>query len=185
MIARTAARICAALLVSVALGGCAMLSGNPAHRPFAEVLGDPEQLKALADAAMAEQNFPLAYRYLSLIHILHPDSKQNREVFVQAAGLYRRSWAPHRTELDSVWTTSEPPFLFAWLSGIFEQDQDFPQTEMEALFLKMNYGLFRDFLTYASNRPHMLKWKISAEKDDGIVQKITGTLVAPNAPSAS
>jgi len=81
-----------------------------------------------------------------LIHILHPQSEQNRGAFPLAARSYRKSWAPHRTELDSIWTTSEPLFLFAWLAGFFSDRQEFPQEQMEALFLGMNYGLFRDFL---------------------------------------
>ncbi len=181
MIFRSAARLSAALLSAFALSGCAMLSGGQEYRPCGEVLGDAEQLEALADAAIAQENFELAYRYVSLIHLLHPESPQNRELFPMAAALYRKSWAPHRTELDSVWTTSEPIFMFGWLAGIFQNANEFPQQEMEALFLHMNAGFFRDFLAYAKDRPHVARWAISAEKDDGIVLSVTGKLATPSA----
>jgi hypothetical protein len=170
MIMRTAARLCAALLAIGALAGCATLSSSPAG-----ALGDAEQLKAMGEAETAKENWELAYRYISLIHILHPDSPQNREVFPLAAHLYRKSWAPHRTELDSVWTTSEPLFLFAWLAGFFQDANEFPQPQMDALFLGNNYQLFRDFLAYAANRPYIAQWKITAEKNNGIVESVTGT----------
>src|SRR5689334_19692113 len=89
-----------AAFVTVGALGCATLSGAPAaSAPCTEVLGNPDQLQALAEAASRDQKWELAYRYLALIHILHPDSEKNRELFPAAATLYRRSWAPHRTEL--------------------------------------------------------------------------------------
>ena len=114
--------LCFTLVFAVAGAlGCAALSGAPAtSAPCAEALRDPAKLQALAEAAGAEQDWELAYRYLALIHILHPDSEKNRELFPAAATLYRRSWAPHRTELDSIWTTSEPLFMYAWLAGFFQ-----------------------------------------------------------------
>ena len=175
MMARSAARFTAVCLALGALG-CAAISGAPAaSAPCTEVLRDPDQLLELANAATAAGDVELAYRYVALIHILHPDSEKNREVFPLAARLYRRSWAPHRTELDSIWTTSEPRFMIAWLAGFFQDGKEFPQEQMDVLFLGMSYDLFRDFLAYAKDRPLVSQWVITAEKDNGIVEKISGS----------
>ena len=175
MTVRIAARLCAALFAALVCSGCATLLGSPESRPVAEVLDDPARLKQLAEAQIARQNYELAYRYVALIHILHPDSPENRDAFPLAAALYRKSWAPHRTELDSIWTTSEPLFLFAWLAGFFPDAKEFPQAQVEALFLGMNGGLLRDFLAYAKPRPYIAQWTISVEKNNGIVEKISGS----------
>ena len=175
MIARTAARFAAVWLAAGALGCAAFSGGTAASAPCADALRDPDQLLALTNAAVAKQDWELAYRYVALIHILHPDSEKNREVFPLAARLYRKSWAPHRTEVDSIWVTSEPRFMIAWLAGFFQDGQEFPQEQVDALLLGMNYGLFRDFLAYAKNHPRMSQWAISAEKDNGIVERISGS----------
>ena len=179
MKARLAARI-AVLFIAAGALGCAALSGAPAtSAPCADALRDPDQLQALAEAASAEQNWELAYRYLALIHILHPDSEKNRELFPAAATLYRRSWAPHRTELDSIWTTSEPLFVYAWLAGFFSDGREFPQAQMDVLFVGTSYSLFRNFVRYANDRPKISRWAISAEDENGIVTKVTGSPATP------
>jgi len=182
MIARVTLCILAASIAATTLG-CASFSHAPASSaPCAEALADPTQLKSLGDAALAEQNWELAYRYFALIHILHPGSEQDRELFPVAAHLYQKNWRPHRTELDSIWTTSEPIFLFAWLAEFYQDGQQFPQEQMDALFLHMNGGLLRDFLAYAKNRPQISPWQITAEKENGIVLKITGVRGGAPAP---
>jgi hypothetical protein len=181
MKARIAAPI-AVVFITAGLLGCAALSGPPAaSAPCADVLRHPEQLQALAEAASAEQNWELAYRYVALIHILHPRSEQDRELFPAAATLYRRSWAPHRTELDSIWTTSEPLFMYAWLAGFFSDGSEFPQQQMDALFVGTSYSLFRNFTRYTKDRPQLSKWEISAEDQNGIVTKVTGSPATPPA----
>jgi hypothetical protein len=166
------------VVVSMAAGaiGCATLSGAPAtSAPCSDVPRDPDQLSALAEAASAEQNWELAYRYLALIHILHPESEKNRELFPAAATLYRRSWAPHRAELDSIWTTSEPLFMYAWLAGFFSDGGEFPQEQMNALFFGTSYSLFRNFMEYAKARPRVSQWVITAHEENGIVDQISGS----------
>jgi hypothetical protein len=175
MKARSAMRVIAVLLTAGALG-CAAFSGTPAtSAPCADALRDPDQLQALAEAASADQNWELAYRYLALIHILHPESEKNRELFPAAATLYRRSWAPHRAELDSIWTTSEPLFMYAWLAGFFSDRGEFPQEQMNALFFGTSYSLFRNFMQYAKDRPHISQWVITAHDENGIVDQISGS----------
>jgi hypothetical protein len=173
-----AARI-ALVFISAAALGCAALSGGEA--PCSEALRDPAQLQALAEAAAREQNWELAYRYAALIHIFHPGSEKDRELFPSAAILFRRSWAPHRSELDSIWTTSEPLFMYAWLAEFFQDGGDFPQQQMDSLFLGTSYSLFRNFMQYAQARPQVSHWVITAEDDDGIVQKISGSPARPPA----
>jgi hypothetical protein len=172
VIARAAAFLCATFF-TLGVSGCA--ANSTASAPCGEALGDPERLLELARAADAERNVELTYRYIALIHILHPGSGKSREVFPLAARAYRLSWAPHRTELDSIWVTSEPRFMIAWLAGFFQDGQPFPQEQMDALFVGMNYGLFREFLAYAQNHPRISQWEITAEKDNGIVEKVSGS----------
>jgi hypothetical protein len=172
---RIAARISVVFIAAGTLG-CAALSGAPAtSAPCADALRDPAKLQALSEAAATDQNWELAYRYLALIHILHPDSEENRELFPAAATLYRRSWAPHRTQLDSIWTTSEPLFLYAWLAGFFQDGRDFPQVQMDAAFVGTSYSLFRNFIRYAKDRPQLSRWSISAKDENGIVVSVTGS----------
>jgi hypothetical protein len=168
-------RIAAVFITAGALG-CATLSGAPAtSAPCADALGDPETLQALAEAAATEQNWELAYRYVALIHIFHAGSAKDRELFPHAATLFRRSWAPHRAELDSIWTTSEPLFMYAWLAEFFSDRGEFPQEQIDALFFGTSYSLFRNFMEYAKDRPQLSQWVITAEKDNGIVEKVSGS----------
>lgn len=177
---------CAALATAMFLAvggalGCAALSGAPAaSAPCTDVMRNPEQLQALAEASSGEQNWELAYRYVALIHILHPGSEQDREMFPAAATLFRRSWSPHRAELDSIWTTSEPIFLYAWLAGFFQDGRDFPQKQMDALFVGTSYSLLRNFLRYAQDRPQLSRWSISAEDENGVTVKVTGSRTTPS-----
>jgi hypothetical protein len=124
-------------------------------------------VQALAEAASAEQNWELAYRYLALIHILHPAAKRTASCFPAAATLFRRSWAPHRAELDSIWTTSEPLFVYAWLAGFFSNDAEFPQQQMDALFVGTSYSLFRNFVATRRTDRSSREWVISAEDENG------------------
>ena len=179
MKARIAAQISAVIITAGALG-CATLSGAPAESTScSDALRDPDKLQALAEAASRDQNWELAYRYLALIHIFHPGSEKDRELFPAAATLFRRSWAPHRAELDSIWTTSEPQFVYAWLAGFFRDGGEFPQAQMDGLFVGTSYSLFRNFARYAQDRPQISRWKISAEDENGIVTEVTGSPASP------
>jgi hypothetical protein len=168
----------ALLVLFIAALGCAALSGEPKQREATsaactEVLRDPALLLELANAAIAEQDLELAYRYVALIHTLHPESEQSREVFPLAARLFKKNYMRHRTELDSIWVTSEPRFIIAWLARFFRDGGEFPQQQVDALFLGLNYGLFRDFLAYAESHPRLSRWAVSAKDDNGIVYEIT------------
>jgi hypothetical protein len=167
-------------LLAAAQLGCATLGLGRESAPCSDVFAEPARLIERAKAAGEQQNWPLAYRYAALVHLLHPTSPQDREAFPLAAYLYRKSWAPHRTELDSIWTTSEPVFLFGWLGSFFQDAQEFPQEQMNALFLGMNYGFLRDFLAYGKTRPHVARWTITAEKDNGLVDSVTGAATGAN-----
>lgn len=154
------------LALLLALLGCA------ASTPCTEVLRDPDQLLEAANAAIAERDLALAYRYVALIHILHPESAQSRDAFPLAARLFRKNYMRHRTELDSIWVTSEPRFMISWLAGFVRDGETFPKEPMDALFVGSNYGLFREYLAYAQNHPRLSQWVVTAADDNGIVQEI-------------
>lgn len=153
----------------VAVVGCATSA------PCTEVLRDPDLLLEHANAAIGESDLELAYRYVALIHTLHPGSAQSRDAFPLAARLFHKNYMRHRSELDSIWVTSEPRFLVAWLAGFFQDGGEFPQEQMDALFVGLDYGVFRNFLAYAETHPRLSRWKIAATDDNGIVQEITGS----------
>ena len=146
--------------------------GCATSKPCTEMMRDPVELRAAADTAIAEQDLELAYRYVALIHTLHPQSAQSREAFPLAARLYHKNYSAHRSELDSVWVTSEPRFMIAWLATFFREGGEFPKAEVDALFLGQNYALFRDFLAYAANHPRLSQWTVSAVDDNGVIQEI-------------
>lgn len=174
MNARLAARLPLAILL--AAFGCTALSGPREDRAAAaacsEVLRDPALLLELAHAAIARKDLELAYRYVALIHTQHPRSEQSREAFPLAARLFHKNYMRHRSELDSIWVTSEPRFLVAWLAGFFEDGGDFPQQQMDAMFVGLDYGVFRHFLAYAEAHPRLSRWTIEANDENGIVQEI-------------
>ncbi len=190
----TAMTVRALPLLLVTSIGCAALSGESA---CPEVAGEtlvavpPEGVKptcsearldaqALYERAVAElkQNQPeRGYRSLALIHIQYPQSEPDREVFVLAARVFQRSYFRHRAEPGSVWVGSEPQFMFGWLAQFFREGDEFPQRQVDALFLGMHYGMFRDFLAWAKENaaqpPGLSRWVLSAGKDDGIVYSVT------------
>lgn len=141
-----------------------------------EVLGDPALLVDQADAALAREDWPLAYRYLALIHTLHPESEENDAMYPVAARLFRRNWFRSRyTAPQSVWHTSEPVFMFQWLAEYFPEQADgsFPQKRAEQLLVGMPYRFAGYWDDYARSRPKLARWKITASEDNGIIDALT------------
>ncbi len=164
------------LALLVAVLGCA------ASTPCTEVVRNPAQLLEAANAAIAENDLELAYRYVALIHVLHPESTQNRDTFPLAARLFHKNYARHRYEVDSTWVRSEPRFMISWLAGFFEDDKEFPQESVDGLLLGANYGLFREFVAYAQSHPRLSQWVVTASDDNGIVQEIRAVPAARPGP---
>ena len=138
------------------------------------ILSRPSLLVEQANAALESRDFETAYQYLALLHTLHPDGAENREEFRLAARLFVESYFRNRIHTSSPWVTSEPTFMFGWLEEFFRGADEFPQPQVEAMFIGMHYGMFRDFLAYARGRPHFSAWVIVAKDDNGIIESIEG-----------
>ncbi len=139
-----------------------------------KVLRRPGLLVEQAEAGLARRDLDGAYQYFALLHALHPDSAENREVFPLAARCFVESHFQHRTEPGSPWVSSEPPFMFGWLEQLFQGAEVFPRQQVEALFLGMHGGMFQDFLAYARSRPALSGWVIVARDDNGIIWSVSG-----------
>jgi hypothetical protein len=161
--------------------GCASSARGPDACPKSidEVLGSPALLREQADAALAADHPELAYRYLALIETLHPESAESRELFPAAAKLFRRAYHSNRVKRpDSVWATSEPAFMFQWLSVFFHDQAVFPQSQVDTLFLGMPVTLFDEFSVYARARPkYFARWEMRITDDNGRIQSVAATRV--------
>ncbi len=139
-----------------------------------KVLGRPSLLVESARDSLAQGDLETAYHQLALLHTLHPDSAENREQFRLAARLFLEAHFRHRTEPGSIWVGSEPQLMFRWLEQFFQEAEEFPQPQVEALFIGNHGGMFRDFLAYARGRPALSGWVILAADDNGIIYSIEG-----------
>ena len=150
--------------------GCTTLSPQPSACPqsIGEVLAKPSLLREQADAALADGNLELAYRYLALIETLHPDSAESRELFPAAAKLFKQAFFRNRiSHPDSIWLTSEPVFMFQWLAIFFQGEGDFPEQQVATLFVGMPLSFYDDFAAFAKQRPALSRWQMRAKEDDG------------------
>lgn len=166
----------------VATLGCASHSSAPDSCPksIEGVLGSPALLREQADVALAGDDSELAYRYLALIETLHPESTESRELFPAAAKLFKRAYFRNRiSKPDSVWLTSEPAFMFQWLSLFFRGAEAFPQQQLDTLFVGMPVTLYDEFREYTKRHPkYFAHWEMRVTDDDGRIESITATLVA-------
>lgn len=153
-----------------ALLGCGSPSGQSDAGP--ELARPPAVLRARADAALEAGDADLAYRYLALIHALHPGSPEDAAAFPIAVRLFKRAYDRHRiTDPGSIWVGSEPAFVFQWVGSYFGPAA-FPQAEVNALLLGMPHGFFRDFEAFAARQPAMRAWTIEVEDDNGIIRSV-------------
>lgn len=157
--------------------GCAYylpssMGGEPR---VAEAVADPKILRQQADEASKAGNPDLAYRYLALIQILHPDTPESAEAFPEAVRLFKHLYNRERklAHYDSIWVTSEPYFVFRWLEQFSRGE--FPQEQMNLLFLRSRSSLFQSFLAYARDRAAFRRWDIRARDDNGIIESVTAT----------
>ena len=160
--------------------GCATLSRTPSSCPpgFEEVLASPTLLRERYDQAYEDKQWDTGYRYLTLIHILHPDSAEDRELFTTAASLFKSRFLRYRVKgPGSVWVLSEPAFMIQWILQILEQREEFPEVEFTYLFRSMPKDFFDQFMVTARTRRVHKEWDIQATEDNGKVVAITGTRV--------
>lgn len=145
-----------------------------------DVLRDPGRLVEEARAAYDVGDYVKGYQEFALIHELHPESPENRQVFRLAARLFVGFVRLHRIEPKSIWLTSEPRFMFGWFEQFVREGKDFPQEQATALFRGLDYGMFREYLAFAKTRPDLSAWQISVEKDDGIIEAVSGRRIGPS-----
>jgi hypothetical protein len=158
----------AALLLSLALAGCALLgSPNP-----------PSRLLDQARASVAQRDLDAAYDRLAELRTHYPDSAETREAFPLAASIFQRGYLRTRhVDPASRWVTTEPACLLGWLLSYCDAPE-FPQAEAEALFVGMPYGYFGEFLAAAEAHAALSQWAVRAEDDNGIVEAIVVELSA-------
>ena len=160
--------------------GCATLSRTPSSCPpgFEDVLASPALLRERYEQEFREEHWDRAYRYLTLIHILHSDSAEDRELFTTAAGLFKGRFLAYRPKHPgSIWVLSEPAFMIQWILHILEPREEFPEEEFVYLFRSMPMDFFDQFMATATRRRVDKKWDIQATEDNGRITGISGTRI--------
>jgi len=155
-----------ATLPSAGVPGCA--------RPAAPWSSDrPAARLAEARAAVSEDDLPAAYRALKEIRERHPESAEADEAYPLAAGVFKALWRRTRyREPDSVWHTTEPEFMYAWLAD-FYRGGTFPREPVETLLLGLPWSFSQRFLAWAETRPETARWEHDVVEDNGIVEAVT------------
>jgi hypothetical protein len=154
--------------------GPASAAGEAASRCADEVLASPALLREHGDAALQRQELERAYRCYALIRQLHPESEESETVYPVAASIFQRLWEQDRyVREDSIWHTSEPVFLYAWLETFFLAG-DFPQQRVHQLLKGSPYPLTERFIEWARTRPALATWRFEVEDDNGRVTAIQG-----------
>jgi hypothetical protein len=176
-VTRYSRRLIPLLLLLLGVSGCITYAPQQ-DRPKSidEILDDPQLLREQAKAALEDEEPERAFRYLSLIVLLHPDSPESKELYPDAATLYRRAYFRNRVgNSNSPWFNYEHALMYFWLSRFFESPDRFPQEQVDLLFLGMPHGFFQEFAAYAEARPRLFqRWGFQASFDDGKVESVTG-----------
>jgi hypothetical protein len=160
--------------------GCATLSRTPSSCPtaFEDVLDSPALLHQEYEKAFREKRWDRAYRYLTLIHILHPDSAEDRELFTAAASLFKGRYLGDRAKHPgSIWALSEPALMIQWILHILAQSDEFPEEAFIYLFRSMPKDFFDQFMLVAKQQRVPKKWDILATEDSGRIASVTGTRI--------
>lgn len=144
--------------------------------------GSASQLLAQARLTLEKKESPeRAYRYLATLRALYPGSPEDREAFALATGLYKHLYYQNRLrEPQGIWTTVESVFMFQWLTTFFPESQgEFPMEQAQLLLVGTPGNFLRDFEAFGANNPKLRRWRIQAERDNGIIQAITPHLTQP------
>lgn len=140
-----------------------------------------------ARARIADGDHEAAYRSLLRIHREFPGTPSEREAFPLAAALYKRLYFRDRyASPDAEWVVDGAAALFAWLETYVSGDGEtaFPQAEAEALFIGLHYGFIREFQAFAAGRPKLAAWRLTVQKDNGIVESVRAERREGTAPAA-
>jgi hypothetical protein len=139
-----------------------------------EVMAEPRLLREFGEAALLANDFELAYGYLSLIHLLHPQSDEDRAAFPWAAAAFRGAYEKHRfRNRDSVWVTSEPIFVFTWLETFFAEG--YPAKQVDSALRGAPHDLTVRFVEFAKSRRALAGWSFETEADNGRTTSISGS----------
>lgn len=183
----------------LAAGGLLALAGGPAPAAapdcdcpdgFEQVVESPLRLEKQAQDAIRYRKPVLAYRYASLLRLLHPDSPEAAEVYKLACGVFKQAWRRERlADPGSTWATSEPQFMFTWLASFFTDDA-FPQKQAEWLLLEMPPSFFGEYQAFVARqaqygKPPIARWKLEYQEDDGRLESIRATKLEASAPAAA
>jgi len=150
--------------------GLALLAGC-AHSGFLPWVEGPAELREAAAAALQEGDPEGAYDRLAEIRRRYPASPESSEALFPAAQLFRKLWYAYRfAEERDAWRAEEARFMFRWLGS--ESRDGLPRAEAELLLLQMPWSYWREFEAYARTDPHLDRWRIRAEEDNGRVESI-------------
>ncbi len=136
--------------------------------------GAPKPAALLEQAARASQqgDVDAAYARLRQIAIEFPDSPEASKAFLLAAGIVKQEYFRHRlADPSSRWVTEEPRFMFTWLAHFYRDG--FPAEPVNALLRGFPVPVFREFEAYAETRPELARYRLHAERDNGLVTDVT------------
>lgn len=140
------------------------------------VLSDPKLLLQQADYALkVEKSLTRAYRYLAILHAMHPSSAEDKAAFFIAASIFQKLYFQNRySSPNSAWTTVEPVFMFQWVSSFFSvETSSFPKSEVEMLVVGVPVEMLRLYEKFSASNPSMARWKLHFTDDNGVVESIT------------
>lgn len=133
----------------------------------------PASLFQEAVAASQQGEFDAAYTRLRQLATEFPGSPEAAKAFPLAAGIVKQEYFRHRlTDPSSRWVTSEPQFMFSWLARYYVDG--FPAEQVNALLRGFPVPVFQEFEAYAQTRPELARFRLHAERDNGLVIDVTG-----------
>lgn len=149
------------LSIGIALAmGCAALPG-----------GGASSLLARGKTAVEKGELLEAYAIFKRIEREYPDSEENHEAWHYAVAIFQRKYQELRhKDPRSPWVSEEPEFLYGWLvHRVARGDGD---KAARILFRGMPWSLYQAYLAWAEGRPETAGWRIVAEEDNGIIEKV-------------
>jgi hypothetical protein len=143
---------------------------------------EPERLLTEARASLQRGDQEAAYRHLKRIRTEYPESPECDVAFPWAASLWKELWFRDRySQPDSAWITVEPEFLFDWLASYFDEVEEFPRREADALLRGMPWSVYQRSAAHADTRPEFSGWVLRVEEDDGHIRSVEGERVQASA----
>lgn len=141
------------------------------------LLSDPQLLYDAAWTEAERRRFHEAYRYYTLLQVFHPDHELTERAFPNAAKIFVREYRANRTRRpDSPWLTSEPYFMFQWLSQ-YLRGEDFPEDKAQALLLRMPWSFHKRLNEFLTARPGRSRWTVTVREDNGIIETVEGVRI--------